>query len=260
MVFDGVGRLYLANKMGSRIDRFDLQGIYIDSQDSHNLGVGYISPLLGMVGRDTLIVSESLRGEFGVQISAILVNDNWQVSHRFVIRDSIENNLPPGFIGPVPAAMAGREIVVGSLGAYRLRAFSTTGRLHKEVLRQGVRMTPPYAMRRNGNVGVVFASEVTVRVRVGDYTVVAGNWPTKLRDSSTRLQQTMNGRQPDSGNHFTVDIYDQGWRLLYSISGDARSELGPFATIVAVDSNQRVYATMPDGVSLGRYRLEVVVP
>jgi hypothetical protein len=255
LLFDGERLLYVSNQRGRRMDRFTVDGSFVDSHESTAIGSGGTILPVGFLSADTLVVSEPIRGKQGIRVSVVGLGDEWAPVRSFDIVDSAVVAMPEYQPGYLPARVIDGRIVVGSTSEYRIRVVDRFGNVERVVTRADVPMLPPF-INNAGQVPIALAlSEVGVLGRVGDYWIIHARWPTNVTGAAQFETMIGSGAYPEFG--LTVDLYDADWSLLYSFTGEDVGDAGPLLGLASVDSTDRAYVRLGDGATLGRYRMEV---
>ncbi len=228
------GHLLVRNQGGQRFDYFTLSGAYVRSL-SRDLDVfdGFANPI-GFLDDTTAVVTGAVRDGQGVIIRMAQTSADWQVADTFRVEPEMELDLPTGFSIGAGGAILDGNIVLARPDVYELGIFSPTGDSVRIVRRDVRDFTRPGYATFDGGAGIRSYSRTSMPVVLpGGYRIIAAGWPTNIPDPDAHAKASFAQEDPpDPINHSTLDVYDDDWRLLFSIENDDLDAL-EFGTVMA---------------------------
>lgn len=262
MVLDGGEYLIVFNQLGHRIDRFDLDGSYIDSRLSVSLDQTMLGSI-GMLNAATLVTSTPAIGFLGRNIVIISIESEWKVMTSFSIDQTGDLEFPAGVsLGPDVSILDG-FIVNSHVSDYLFEFRDTTGTVRSRVSRDMKKLVRPGIQDGSSGSAIANFSTMNAPVRITDnYYLATGNWPVDRIDPDERLSRMMDRSSPLDPLEYesTIDLYDAQFELLYSwTTPDISHE--DFRSIQGWDQAGKIYAVMKtDFPQIGRFRVVVTPP
>ncbi len=251
--WDGDSTLYLANQFGTRIDRFTLDGVYIDSKMTANLGYERFF-IAGFLASGALVVWKTLFGEFGAKITVIDPGGDWAVTDTFSVIQTGNHEVSQA-IGSAPVITTmGDAIVVGGVTEYRYTWYTRSGDLLRHITRDDVELPPPLIWSSGLGVSIREFSQMYPLVEINEnYVVGGGTWPSKLKNPQAFRRLT--GDVPDLKMVNKLDVFDAGSAaLLYSLNAERYG----IVRLLASDRQGNIFAELAGSEPiLGRFRVEI---
>lgn len=251
--WDGDSTLYLANQFGTRIDRFTLDGVYMDSKKTADLGHERFF-IAGFLASGALVVWKTLFGEFGAKITVIDPGGDWAVTDTFSVVQTGNHEVPQA-IGSAPVITTmGDAIVVGGVAAYRYTWYTRSGDLLRRITHDDVELPPPLIWSSGLGVSIREFSRMYPLVEINEnYVVGGGTWPVNLENPEAFRRLT--GDVPDLKMANELDVFDAASSaLLYSLDAERYG----IVRLLASDRQGNIYAELAGSEPvLGRFRLEI---
>ncbi len=249
--------IWITNQLGTRIDRFDLDGRVGNSRSLAGLGIRWAA-LGGVLENGNLVIATRLRGRIGNRVRVIsaagapTIIDSLTVDRTGAIE--VLENLSLG--GEV--SVVGDAIAVSLVDKFGYAFFSPVLDTLRVVLRRDVPYKPPYPFVLNGNSGVLSSGRLDPARSLADGRWLAGGaWSKDPRSPERRAEAIIAGDPSPLELEESVDLYDRDGTLLYSWGAEALEGVG-IAGVLATDGESRIYARTKDLVpTVGRYRLEL---
>jgi len=255
--------LYVANQSGRKIDRFSFDGQFVSTFSTEEIGFSRLG-LVGMLDPRTMVASESVDGSFGTAIRVLRQEgESWAVADSFTVRQMEEVNVPPGVSSGPSVRVLDGNIAVGHVGKYQIDLRDNRGNVTQTITRD-IRGPIRPGMMEDGNARMIANfSVLSPPIQLdGGYHLVSGYWPVDDIDPDETVRQMRD--DPESArnreNESTLDVYDEEFRLLYSIESEGVG-FEDFRRIVGHDERGRIYALMnTDFPQIGRFRVEITLP
>ncbi len=252
MVYNGRGRLYIANQL-HRIDCFTLGGNYIKSFDLnrfniHRFGiVGYITP-------NFLVGVEWKRGT-AEQIYTIRMGDTLSLAGTFTIEEDIGITIPEG-IGTSPyVSVLDSFIVAANIQGYVVSYYDIRGNLRRRVIRDFDKIVRPGILIEGNSRGIRGYCDLKPLKRLsGSYKLASAMWPDNLSDPDAHMKQERNGTAEELIYKNMIDLFSNEDELLYSLYGEG--SIPEIGLIHHIDRSGRVYTVVSDPFpQVRRYRV-----
>jgi len=254
LVFDGESRL-----SGGRIDWFDLQGEFVESENTADLGLGQIS-LTGFLDPHTMVVRRALPGMFGALTSVLSLQGDWVVTDTFSTDLSEGMELPDIMSVWTRMGVAQGLITIPHLTHYRYSWYDRNGNLQRQVTRGRLLIEPPDAREITGGYSVRNWSTMYLPIELSEGRWLAGGrWPLDLGDPEEYTREAEAGNRRQLTMMHAIDLYDRAGRLLYAMSSDEVEALG-IQRLLASDSRGHVYAQLKSAPVIGRFRVDISPP
>ncbi len=251
--WDGDSTLYLANQFGTRIDRFTLDGVYIDSKKTAELGHERLF-IAGFLASGALVAWKTVSGEFGAKIAVIDPDGDWAVTDTFSVIQTGDHDVPQVIVSPPVITTMGDAIVMGSVTEYQYTWYARSGDRLRRITRDDVELPPPLIWSSGLGVSIREFSRMYPLVEIAENRVVGGGtWPTNLENPEAfRL---LTGEPPDLEMANKLDVFDAGSSaLLYSLDAERYG----IVRLLASDRRGNIYAELAGQAPLlGRFRLEI---
>src|SRR5690606_30616755 len=110
--YDGVSMLVVGNQLGTRLDRFNLNGVYVDSRPIQDL-VGTRAMVAGFLDSRRIALWWSLPGAFGASVTVVDINGDWAIIDTFSVDLTGARDVPATIAIPPVVATVGQSVVVG---------------------------------------------------------------------------------------------------------------------------------------------------
>ena len=197
--WDGDQRLYISNQSATRIEVFDLEGNYLESQLVAELdAVG--GRFTGFLDPDTLVLWDMELGRLGAQTYVFEVGDSWQLKAKFFV-DGGTDSLDQWNMGHISVRVGQGSIRTGHRIEYLLREFDSAGNLQRVITRDFRRVIPPVAV--DGFVWSFGAFEAPMVLPNG-YLLVPVYWATNV-DSEEDFLEILSRTPASQVTHTTPD-------------------------------------------------------
>ena len=181
--WDGGQRLYISNQSSTRIEVFDLEGNYLESQQLAELDVmdGRFS---GFLDPDTLVLWGFEPGRIGARIHVFEVGDSWMRKANFFAEGGPDYRNQPG-MAYVSVRTAGGSIWTGHRIEYLLSEFDSAGNIKRVITRDFRHLNPPVGV--DGYVWSFGAFEAPMLLPNG-YLLVPVSWATNVDSEEDILE------------------------------------------------------------------------
>jgi hypothetical protein len=230
IAWDGNQTIYIANNYGSRIDRYDLDGNYIESLNLENqIGKKYFS-IEGFLD-DQLVLSTANWGEFSRTFYLMNIENSIELIRSFTFDLSGEMEIPPSMNEFSKVKIIDNQLVVPDLLQFRYFIYNSDSTLVKQIDRETDWIVAPGFFRTDDDEYIGTFSRVRPLFDVGKYYIGSAYWPENVKESSRILQNFFSGNEIEVLYKNTLDIYSQEHTLLYSFisEGETNSTYGtPF--------------------------------
>ena len=247
--------LYLANRLGTRYDKFSLAGNYESSMHFNKEQQGTFFSVAGMLASDKLIVFHGLNGRFGVKIGVIDLRDDWYMVDSLTLVQESKHELLTGISFPPAISIVDGRIILSHLDNYRYSFYTLDGEEVRTIERPDVRIEPPHT-RKSGphTMGRQFSFMFPL-LRIDDFYIGGGYWPGVDVDPDSFIQDAYAGKKVGLAMVYRLDIFDEKTGELIA-SLDAR-DYG-IKRVVASDSRNQIYAVLSgDEPLIGRFTLDI---
>ena len=252
---DPAGRLVFSNQFAERIDRFDSSGTHQGSIPLESSGIGS-GNLVGVLPDGSLVIR---RGAAGIAGARLTIAQDEIVLDTFSVDLSEGMSAPGGLSVPAPVSVYKGHVALKHLARYAYSFYSPEGN-HLRTVSREMPFQAPVIREITGGVQVTNWS-----LMYGPYPlpegrwIGGGTWPTDMGDPEEYMRLRDRGEAPDLTYVHTLDLFDADGVLLYSVEKDTLDALG-IASILAADSDGKLYARLVSGPYVGRFRLEVTPP
>ena len=237
---DGTKHIYFLQNFGRRIDRFNLDGQYIESF-LIDTPVQSGLQLVGFIGPDKLIFSQPIRGEAGADIIVFKLDTSIQRMHDFRIKDDIGIKLKPHYYSLMQLNIIDNQIVAARRTEWEFQYYNIQGIIQKRVTRDFHYFIRDAYTGDNGFSMRIYSS-LSAPWKVSDnLQICRAHWPLNVRDPDKFMEDERAGNAPEVLYKFSVDILNNKGELLYSeYSVGSVNEIG---MLRYADGNGYVYTT-----------------
>lgn len=272
MALDGAGSLFVSNQSGAVLDRFELDGRFVERRRLIEAGIGDFD-LDGFLDPQTMVGHDALMGEVGFRLLVVrAAGESLELVAEREIDLSPDTDLPPqvGISHPSGVPTVGEHILVGHDSRWEIRAFDASLTLRRVVARADVDHLVRTGFSRVGSSAVtVVMGHVGPPIVFPDGTwMVTSSWPTEIDDPDAYARRLLTSEpeiRPDRGpSGRSLDFLDPDGRLLGGLEwvGDAGPDIGRpatagpdgrlYTTLAAAFPQVRRYrVVLPDGRDLG---------
>jgi len=256
LAWDGDSTLYTANQGGSRIDAFDTNRDFLYSHllVEHDL---YSVRLRGFLPPRTLVLSQTASGHIGTEAILLEMGDPWEKKTEFMLDQSEGLRVLGNTSIGLDLNITDGELAFGNHHLYRLHFFDTLGTLKRVVSRDLPHLVRPgFWESMDGNSRSISTySNVSAPLRLASgHWLSSAFWATNVPDPDEHLRLSRNGNAPDVENAYTLDLFDEEGKLLYSLTGEGSTpDIGQLAH---VDAAGKLYTIVFDPYpQVRRYRI-----
>jgi len=229
--------LFLDNNGGSRIDKFDMQGNFIESLiwDSSELPTVTI---IGFLPNGNLVSTSTLWGEIGIKINVLDLSEEMSVLSQFDIRVDVDIDLDQGGSSSIGIGLTDSLIIAGNNARYRLQFFDQYGNPVKVINRDFERIVRPgvYQSGTISRIRTFGGLMASVHLKDG-YMLTSLVWPLNVNNPD---KFTARDNPPQVIFANSIDLFDQNGHLLYSIE-ETDSNIPEIGEPVFVDQNGKLY-------------------
>lgn len=235
------GQIYVSNISGSRIDRFNLDGTFVNSL---NVTDEITFPSFTASISDKELVLSTVRwGALGLNlVYAELHPDSIQLN------STVEVNQASSDIEVLEGMNGSAEILIledgsfisGHLSEYNLSYYTREGTLTKVVKRDLDTITPPgfFKSERGSMMGTFGGVRPKALLRSG-HLLVQAQWPTNVDDPNEEMRLRANGKKPDTKFKSSLDLYSAEGKLLHTMEFD---DMNPdMGRLLHIDDNDVAY-------------------
>jgi hypothetical protein len=243
MAWDGENGIYVGNLYGMRVDKFDMQGNFVESL---NVPGELEKSLHGnhIVGfnNDKLVVLSGIDAKFSATFSSIEVGDSLHLidSHNIDLTGSVE--VPVGMHQFSSPTMIDEHYIIPDVKNYSIHVYDKDFEKLTVVNRDVPWIVRPGFMDDGDNRMMGTFSEINDVLKFNSgYYLSSAYWVKGIDDPDKLLSDFVNGKIEGMDYKNTIDIFSEDWELLYSIEEDRNinSELGQ---PVHVDNEDNLYA------------------
>lgn len=240
MIWDGEQTIYVSNIARSRIDLFDLKGEFLKTLSINNeeLKTANINAFLD----GNMVVSQGVSGSLSTKF--IFFNpsnpDSILTSFNVDLTDGLKT--PEGMSWLSNASILDNQVVVASLSNYSYSFFNNEGIKTQQINRDFDKLKRPGFFRNENGSAIGSMGGLNPLLKVGnDFYISTANWPTNIDDPDQYMKDISAGKKISAEFRNTTDLFDQDFKLLYSIEseGFTNEELG---LIEHIDNENYVYA------------------
>ena len=262
MIYDGSEHILIFNQSGSRIDRFTLEGEYVDSHATERLGHSSLRGV-GMLNAETIVAKDSPSGIFGIEIVIISTKGDWSTVTSYIIDQSGDLEIPMAVsVGPDVDVLGGL-IVNSHVSEYIFEFRDTTGVVLSRVTRNVEKLIRPgFHYDGTTTITVSLATLETLLSVGGEYYLAVGSWPAYPFDPDKVAESIHNQSSSEVPSAFesTIDLFNGQFELLYALTTPDNTHQD-FEKVIGSDSAGKIYAIMKtDFPQIGRFRVEVTPP
>jgi hypothetical protein len=202
---DGEKYLYIDNVRMSRIDKFDLNGKYVNSTNVSNIKLDQIA-VAGFIAPNLLVVTRYPK-IIGADIYILDLNNKLQIKNHFIVDETGNTKLynNPGM--QVGVFVNGNKMTTGNYAYYKLGEYDVTGKQTKIIKRDFKKLVIYSAENRLGTY-----SYITPLFRISKSYYLCGLFWIKDSDNLEKLFGTKDKREFES----MIDIYDEKGSIIYS--------------------------------------------
>ena len=262
MIYDGSEHIFIFNQSGSRIDRFTLEGEYVDSHATERFGHSSLRGV-GMLNAETIVAKDSPSGIFGIEIVIISMKADWNLVTSYIIDQSGDLDIPAGLSSSLDVNVMDGFIVNSHLSKYLFEFRDSTGTVHSRVTRDIDKLVRPGTHVNGGLRVIALFGGMNTPIRLADtYYVATGFWPADHIDPDERAARLTDRSSPPERVEYesTIDLYNAQFELLYSWTTPDNSH-EDFRSIEGWDREGKIYVAMnTDFPQIGRFRVEVTPP
>lgn len=244
-------RLHVTNQAGTRHDVFTLDGTYLDSRMSTDLGSPNMQ-IQGALDDGTLVATSALPSAFAVTVHVIEAEDGdpaeWRVVRSFDVDQTGSLEIPGSISVPPDVSVMKNAISVSSVVRYEFSMLSPDGDTLRVVRRTGTSFARPGMVSSGDRPGLVPFSVTYGPLELNDgYTLFMASYPGEAIDPDEVTRQILVSRsRPDHESQTTFDLFSPDGHLIYSLEGEQLEALDlgrPFET--GPDGRLYTYRTLP---------------
>lgn len=256
LVWNGAGRLYVANQDGTRLDTWSTDGRYLDTLRLADLGIGTVRTL-GFLPPSTVVVLGFPRAQ--TDGHTLTVAEEWELDDSFVLAASRDVPQPGRTSVGGDSRVTGNAIVFGSVFDYEFRTFRTDGRPDRVVVRSGTDFVPAAIDLERGAIGSLGSTGAPVQLEDGRWLTLA-SWPTNVEDPIAYLRRATAGERVALHWEHHLDLFDAEGRWLTGRVWE-HPDRPPFGSLEMVGPDGRIYTSTDDPFpQVRRYRLVLRTP
>lgn len=212
---DGGKYLYLGNIDGSRIDKFDLSGKYINSINNSEIHLNSIY-IEGFIKPNLLVVSQPVWGKAGVEVIIIEVDKNCKIKQRFIIDVSGDLKLSNGVNAGININISDNLITAGNCNEYKLFIYDINGNCVKTIKRNYGRIATVFPLPN----GVSCAGDIGAPVKIcGSFYLCPLSFPIGIESA-----EELRSQRGKIEYKRLLDIFDEAGNLIYSKEGKGSSD------------------------------------
>jgi len=227
MIWDGKQTIYISNIARSRIDLFSLDGTFIKTLNVNNEKLKGFN-IHGFV-EDKMVVSRSISGSFAKEFFFINPENTDSISSSFIVDLTGELNIPQGMSWFSNVSILNDQLVIAGMSDYSYTFYDSDSTKIKQVNRDFSNiMRAGFFQNDNGrSIGSMGGLNQFLKVGNEFYISTAG-WPTNIDDPDQYMKDLNSGKDRKAVYRNTTDIFDENFKLLYSIESDGyiNEELG----------------------------------
>lgn len=256
---DGSEHIYVANRAGTQIDAFSVEGEHAETfrlPASEGGGVFLAGMLRGEP--DALVLSKAAGGAIGAEIIIATLDDSvTAIRERFVVDTAPSVDLPVRLSSIVDVAVHGNRIFVGAKTEYKIRILNDTGELLGTIMRQDREIVRPGWYDEGGSRAMMEfgAIKPPVVLPTGAYLVYAVS-PVNVTSPDAALRRARSGGGLDLSWKSWLDVFDESGAFLYNLqTGEGRQ---PSVGIpIKVGAQGKLFTVSDDPFpQVRRYRVE----
>jgi len=258
MVLGPDGLVYVNNQASTRIDVYDLNGDHGEEIRPESFGHQRFS-LTGFPDDSTAVGTVFERGTLGTRIVVLDTRPEWTVRNEVVIDQTGDLEMPEGMSAGPSVELHDGMLAVTNVQRYEITLMDLAGDTLRIIRREVADYTRPGFHSDDNMISMrMFSSTSTPFVLPTGHRIITARWPTNVSDPDAVTAAGMSDNPPDIETTRTVDIYDENWKLLYSVQGDEQEELA-LGSPEFIDADGFLYASRSRPYpQLVRYRIETV--
>lgn len=257
LAWDGESTLFVTNRQGSQVDRWDLGGSYLDSRLLAPLGLRF-GGLVGHLPPASLVLVAPVFGTLGGKVVVVTTAGEWRKEAEFEVDLYPDLQVPRFFAGSVDVKVDGEWILVGHEGVYELRWYDRSGELFRVVRRPVgyLRRAGFHATERGGSMRSFGGLEAPLALASGHWLATA-SWPTNVEDPDAFVRRSMGGDPQQVEWACSLDLFDPEGRFLLSLVEEGRRVPG-IGEPLGVGPDGRLYTFSEEPYpQVRRYRVEL---
>jgi len=216
---DGNNYLYVSNVNGSRIDKFNLDGQFLNSFTLSQLHLNFTS-IIGFIQPNLLVISQTLMGKVASEIIILETDNSYKIRNRFIVDKTAGLKLSPNTALGFSSGIIGNRIACGSLTSYELTFYDTEGKEVQKITKKVKNLILGYAFEN----GCGIAGDLTVPYKIaGSYYISYLNYPHNVTE-----QSQLHKKEFKKEYATVIDIFNDKGILIYSDKkeGNDNSEIG----------------------------------
>lgn len=231
--------LFLGNNGGSRIDKFDLQGNFVESLTWDDSDLSTLT-VTGFLPNGYLVTTSTLWGELGIKINVLDISAEVSIISQFDIKADTDVELGEGLSSGFNINVVDSLIAAGNNTRYRLRFFDQHGNPVKIINRNFDRIVRPAYYQRGGARGIRSFGGLKAPLQLENgYMLVKLSWPVNIKNPDDYFSSN---NPPEVISANSIDLFDQNGDLLYSIE-ETGSTIPDIGQPAFVDQNGKLYTT-----------------
>lgn len=254
---DGHTYLLVQNARSRRTERFLLDGTFVDTHLMKDFGMN--QPVIaGLMGPSTIVYAESQRGKFALKIKVVDMSGEWSESSAFTYEVLTLGQVSEAMMIPPEVTVTTDRIIVAHPYEYQYKMYDKNGKVITEMHRDFEGLMEPYVADFRGNPMVRFFSNVLNPDRIDEnWWLGRATWPTNLGDPKDYMAAAMAGKAPRLKNEMSFDLFDNNWKLRYSLNREQYRSILEGRGLIGYDGKGHVFMTSNTG-SVVKYRMEVI--
>ncbi|MEX0720021.1 MAG: hypothetical protein WD059_05085 [Balneolaceae bacterium] len=243
MTWDGEELIYIGNIYGSRIDRFNLQGTFLETLSvPENLETSMFgNKIVGfMAGK--LVLFSGLDAEFAGNFYITEPGDFLQLVNSYTINLTGDVKVPLGMHEFSLPSIYSDQIIIPDVKNYSFHIYEESFKNQNIVNREFDWIVRPgfYIDGEDRMMGTFSAVNKVLKFGSG-YYISSAYWVKGIQDPDRLLSDYINGKIEGMEYQSTIDLFNEDWELLYSLEAD-RNINPDFGQPIHIDREGNLYA------------------
>jgi hypothetical protein len=246
--------LYLSNIMATRLDKYDMQGNFIQSYDfGPEL---YMGIPIGLTNNDQVVIRTRLDGKIGSTIN--LVELSADSLNTIAVQEYDQTNGLELFERANEGAnisVHNNSIIEGNLFEYAFTFYDLDQDTIKTVSRNFDDIVRPGIASFNGREQVSTFSLVDPPRFLNDgYYLVRAEWPANVENPDQVVEDGLRGNEKEVTYRNSIDLFNSDDELLYSFESDGKQS--EFGELLHTNGNGFIYFLTNDPApAIQKYQL-----
>lgn len=243
MAWDGKESIYIGNIHGMRIDRFDMQGNYLETLSvPEDLQKSLHGNKIVDFKDEKLFLFSGLDAEFGGNFHLIEHRDSLHIVNSYEVNLTGNVDVPPGKHEFSSPAIFSDQIIIPDVKSYGLQVYDMDFKKQKVVTRDFSEIIRPgfYSDDQVNVMGTFSAFNEVLKFSSG-YYLTSAYWVDGIQDPDQLLGDYLNGKIKGMEYHSTIDLFNSQWELLYSV--EAERNINPeIGQPIHIDKKDHLYS------------------